>query len=58
MDTQTPCIIIIIIKSTENQIYSFEFLTMLKNKVNIMTYVPMELDLGVAPWLDMLHNAL
>ena len=27
-------------------------------KVNIMTNIPMEEDLGVAPWLDMLHNAL
>ena len=25
---------------------------------NITTYIPMEDDLGVAPWLDMLYNAL
>ena len=45
-------------KSTENQIYVFEFLIILKNKVNIMTYGPMQEDLAVEPWLNMLHNAL
>ena len=45
-------------KSTEKQIYVFEFLTIHKNKVNIMTYIPMEDDLGFTPWLEMLHNAL
>ena len=34
-------------KSTENQIYFFEFLIILKNKVNIMTHVPLQEDLGV-----------
>ena len=45
-------------KSTEKQIYFFEFLNILKNKVNIMTYILMEDDLGMAPWLDMLYGAL
>ena len=45
-------------KWTEKQIFVFKFLNILKNKVNIMTYIPMEDDLGIAPWLDMLHNVL
>ena len=45
-------------KTTEKQIYFFEFLTILKNKVSIMTYIPMEEELGLAPWLEMLHSAL
>ena len=45
-------------KSTKKQIFFFEFLNILKNKVNIMTYIPLEDDLGIPPWLDMLHNAL
>ena len=45
-------------KSTEKNKYFFEFLTILKNKVNIMTYIPIEEELGLAPWLEMLHNAL
>ena len=45
-------------KSTKKQKKLFEFLNILKNKVNIMTYIPMKDDLGIAPWLDMSHNAL
>ena len=44
-------------KLNENQIYFFEFRIILKNKVNIITFVKIE-DPGVAPWLDILHNAL
>ena len=45
-------------KSNETQIYFLEFLMILKNKVNLMTYIPMAEDLGVSPWLEALHSAL
>ena len=45
-------------KSNETQIYFFEFLRILKNKVDMMIYIPMAEDLGVSPWLEVLHNAL
>ena len=45
-------------KSNETQIYFFEFLMILKNKVNLMIYIPMAEDMGVSPWLEALHSAL
>ena len=45
-------------RSKENQIYFFEFLMILKNKVNIMTFIPVEEDQGLSPWLEVLLNAL
>ena len=38
-------------RSKEKQIYFFEFLMILKNKVNIMIFIPVEDDLGISPWL-------
>ena len=45
-------------KSNETQIYFFEFLMILKSKVNLMIYIPMAEDLGVSPWLEALHSAM
>ena len=45
-------------RSKDNQIYFFEFLTILKNKVDIMTYRSVEGDVGLSPWLEVLLNAL
>ena len=45
-------------KTTETVIYFFEFLTIMKTKVNIMAEIPKLKGLDAEPWLEMLHDAL
>ena len=40
------------------EVIFFEFLMILKNKMNIMTFIPVEEDQGLSPWLEVLLNAL
>ena len=45
-------------KSNKNPIYFFEYLAILRDKVNTLTYIPDLEGLAVKPWLETLQEVL